>query len=45
MYLNEHHIKTALTAIYSIMRENPFGVYSDVLPQALSQKLGQEFKV
>ena len=43
--LNEDHMKNVLTNFYNLMREMPFGIESDKLPEILTARLGEEFKV
>ena len=43
--LNEDHMKNVLTVFYSLMREMPFGIESDKLPEIVTARLGQEFNV
>ena len=38
-------MKNLLTVFYSLMREMPFGIESDKLPEIVTARLGQEFNV
>ena len=38
-------MKNVLTVFYSLMREMPFGIESDKLPEIVTARLGQEFNV